>query len=97
MADRAEVRVVDHGPGVPDEAEDRISELFQRYGDAARGAGAGLAVARCSAGSMGGTPDAGDTPGGGLTMVLSLRAAGPCPEPLPARADIAEPERQNLC
>jgi two-component system sensor histidine kinase KdpD len=76
MADRVEVRVVDRGPGVPDEAKDRIFAPFQRYGDAPRGAGVGLglAVARGFAEAMGGTLNAEDTPGGGLTMVLTLRA-----------------------
>ncbi|WP_326731360.1 sensor histidine kinase KdpD [Streptomyces phaeochromogenes] len=77
MADRVEVRVVDRGPGVPDPAKDRIFEPFQRYGDAPRGAGVGLglAVARGFAESMRGTLTAEDTPGGGLTMVLTLPAA----------------------
>ncbi|WP_327342304.1 sensor histidine kinase KdpD [Streptomyces europaeiscabiei] len=77
LADRVEVRVVDRGPGVPDEAKDRIFEPFQRHGDAPRGAGVGLglAVARGFAEAMGGTLDAEDTPGGGLTMVLTLPAA----------------------
>ncbi|MDX3092325.1 DUF4118 domain-containing protein [Streptomyces sp. ME02-6978a] len=76
-ADRVEARVVDRGPGVPDEAKDRIFEPFQRYGDAPRGAGVGLglAVARGFAAAMGGTLDAEDTPGGGLTMVLTLPTA----------------------
>ncbi|MFC8244056.1 ATP-binding protein [Streptomyces chartreusis] len=78
IADRVEVRVVDRGPGVPDEAKERIFAPFQRYGDAPRGAGVGLglAVARGFAEAMGGTLNAEDTPGGGLTMVLTLRAAG---------------------
>ncbi|MFE7442326.1 ATP-binding protein [Streptomyces chartreusis] len=77
IADRVEVRVVDRGPGVPDEAKERIFAPFQRYGDAPRGAGVGLglAVARGFAEAMGGTISAEDTPGGGLTMVLSLRVA----------------------
>ncbi|MFI7293656.1 ATP-binding protein [Streptomyces sp. NPDC050121] len=77
LADRVEVRVVDRGPGVPDEAKDRIFEPFQRYGDAPRGAGVGLglAVARGFADAIGGTLTAEDTPGGGLTMVLTLPAA----------------------
>ncbi|MER5878333.1 ATP-binding protein [Streptomyces sp. NPDC060235] len=76
IADRVEVRVVDRGPGVPDEAKDRIFAPFQRYGDAPRGngVGLGLAVARGFTEAMGGTLNAEDTPGGGLTMVLTLRA-----------------------
>ncbi|MFD7132005.1 ATP-binding protein [Streptomyces sp. NPDC059894] len=75
LADRVEVRVVDRGPGVPDEAKDRIFEPFQRYGDAPRGVGVGLglAVARGFTEALGGTLHAEDTPGGGLTMVLSVR------------------------
>lgn len=95
IADRVEVRVVDRGTGVPDEAKERIFEPFQRYGDAPRGAGVGLglAVARGFVEAMGGTLDAEDTPGGGLTMVLTLRAAGPHAQDLLHPAE-AEPERQ---
>ncbi|WP_432075050.1 ATP-binding protein [Streptomyces wuyuanensis] len=88
---RVEVRVVDRGRGVPDDAKERIFEPFQRYGDAPRGAGVGLglAVARGFVEAMGGTLSAEDTPGGGLTMVLTLEtapgAAATGPE-VPARA-----------
>lgn len=95
IADRVELRVVDRGPGVPDDAKERIFAPFQRYGDAPRGAGVGLglAVARGFAEAMGGSLTAEDTPGGGLTMVLTLRAAGARAEDLhPARPE--EPERQ---
>ncbi|NKY12701.1 sensor histidine kinase, partial [Streptomyces somaliensis] len=75
--DRVELRVADRGPGVPDGAKERIFAPFQRYGDSPRGTGVGLglAVARGFAEAMHGTLTAEDTPGGGLTMVLALRAA----------------------
>ncbi|MFF5639727.1 ATP-binding protein [Streptomyces sp. NPDC012825] len=82
LAGRVELRVVDRGPGVPGEAKEHIFEAFQRHGDAPRGEGVGLglAVARGFVEAMGGTVAAEDTPGGGLTMVFSLRTAdGPHP------------------
>ncbi|MFD4024207.1 DUF4118 domain-containing protein [Streptomyces sp. NPDC058576] len=90
LGGRVELRVVDRGRGVPDEAKERIFEPFQRYGDAPRGAGVGLglAVSRGFAEAMGGTLDAEDTPGGGLTMVLTLAAAQTGP-----RADAELPAR----
>ncbi|QXE38497.1 DUF4118 domain-containing protein [Streptomyces sp. GMY02] len=77
IVDRVEMRVADQGPGVPDEAKDRIFAPFQQYGDAPRGAGVGLglAVARGFTEAMGGTLTAEDTPGGGMTMVLTLTPA----------------------
>jgi two-component system sensor histidine kinase KdpD len=74
LGDRVELRVVDRGPGVPDEAKERIFEPFQRLGDAHAGSGVGLglAVARGFTEAMGGSVTAEDTPGGGLTMVVSL-------------------------
>ncbi|SCD32693.1 two-component system, OmpR family, sensor histidine kinase KdpD [Streptomyces sp. di188] len=65
LAGRAEVRVVDRGPGVPDEARERIFAPFQRHGDAPRGSGVGLglALARGFTEAMGGTLNADDTPG----------------------------------
>ena len=52
-------------------------EPFQRLDDGSPGGlGLGLAVARGLTGAVGGTLVAEDTPGGGLTMVLSLPRAG---------------------
>ncbi|MFI7357922.1 ATP-binding protein [Streptomyces avidinii] len=87
LHERVELRVVDRGPGVPDEAKCRIFEPFQRHGDAPRGAGVGLglAVARGFTEAIGGTLTAEDTPGGGLTMVITLPIAGDAP---PVTADL---------
>ncbi|WP_046471317.1 DUF4118 domain-containing protein [Allosalinactinospora lopnorensis] len=72
-----ELRVADHGPGVPDDSKERMFEAFQRVGDAPRGTGIGLglAVARGFTEAMEGNLVAEDTPGGGLTMVFTLRSA----------------------
>jgi two-component system sensor histidine kinase KdpD len=77
-AGRVELRVIDAGPGVPAEALDGLFVPFQRLGDRdmSTGVGLGLAVARGFTEAMGGTLSAEHTPGGGLTMVISLQAAG---------------------
>ncbi|ONK10714.1 sensor histidine kinase KdpD [Streptomyces sp. MP131-18] len=77
LGEQVQVRVVDRGPGVPDSDKDRIFEPFQRHGDTPRGngVGLGLAVARGFVEAMHGTLDAEDTPGGGLTMVITLPTA----------------------
>lgn len=81
--DRVELRVVDTGPGVARNAE--LFVAFQHLGDhdsngAGGGLGLGLHVARGFAQAMGGSLDPEETPGGGLTMVLTLpRAAVPAP------------------
>ena len=69
------LEVVDHGPGVPDEQKERIFEPFERVGDRHPGVGLGLAVARGFAEAMGGRIGAFDTPGGGLTVRVTLPAA----------------------
>ncbi len=74
-----ELRVVDRGPGVPDDAKPRMFEPFQRLGDtpAGNGVGLGLAVASGLVEAVGGMLIAEDTPGGGLTMVVSLPTSPP--------------------
>ena len=74
---RVELRVVDHGPGIPVAERKRVFQPFCRLGDPGdrTGVGLGLAVARGLAETMGGTVEPEDTPGGGLTMVLTLPTA----------------------
>jgi two-component system sensor histidine kinase KdpD len=73
---RVELRVVDHGPGVDAADRARIFEPFQRRGDSGSGVGLGLAVARGLTEAQGGTLEADETHGGGLTMVVDLPGAG---------------------
>jgi two-component system, OmpR family, sensor histidine kinase KdpD len=77
-----ELRVVDHGPGIPAADHKRVFQPFCRLGPVGRSTsvGLGLAVARGLAEMMGGTVEPQDTPGGGLTMVLTLPAR-PAAEP----------------
>ncbi|GAA2022995.1 sensor histidine kinase KdpD [Nocardioides kribbensis] len=78
-----EVLVVDRGPGVPPAERARMFEPFQRLGDRSPGGlGLGLAVARGLAEAVGASLEADDTPGGGLTMVLSVPRAGAGQDPL---------------
>ena len=72
--DRVAIRVIDFGPGLSDDAKQQLFTPFTRLGDTtnSRGLGLGAAVAKGLAEGIGGELVADDTPGGGLTMVLSL-------------------------
>jgi two-component system sensor histidine kinase KdpD len=74
LGGRTQVRVVDTGPGVPEDDREQIFLPFQRRSDAPSGdgVGLGLAVARGLAQAMDGEVSAEETPGGGLTMVIDL-------------------------
>jgi len=72
--DRVVLDVVDHGPGVPAGLKERIFEPFARLDARSPGVGLGLAVAKGFAEAMGGTIVAVDTPGGGLTVRVTLPA-----------------------
>jgi two-component system sensor histidine kinase KdpD len=89
---RVELRVVDRGPGIPPGQRDQMFLPFQRLGDTDNtvGVGLGLALARGLTEVMGGTLEPEETPGGGLTMVVSLVAVPPT-SPTPGQR-----ERQEL-
>ena len=73
---RVEIRVADQGPGVAAERIDEIFVPFQRLGDTDNltGLGLGLALSKGFTEGMSGTLTAEETPGGGLSMVISLPA-----------------------
>ncbi|MDA3623881.1 sensor histidine kinase KdpD [Saccharopolyspora sp. WRP15-2] len=75
-AGRVELRIIDHGPGLPKHAADILFAPFQRLDDRNHtGIGLGLNVAKGFTEAMNGEIRAEDTPGGGLTIVISLPAA----------------------
>jgi two-component system, OmpR family, sensor histidine kinase KdpD len=78
-----DLRVVDRGPGIPKDDRDRVFAPFQRVGDRSNeaGVGLGLAIARGFIDAIGAHLDVEDTPGGGLTMSIRLRAVDGSSEP----------------
>jgi hypothetical protein len=79
FAGQVEIRVTDHGPGTSSSRRADVFLPFQRLGDTDNltGLGLGLAIAKGFAEGMDGTLEADDTPGDGVTMVISLPAAEP--------------------
>ncbi|MHA7175358.1 DUF4118 domain-containing protein [Arthrobacter sp. Sr24] len=74
----SELRVVDHGKGVPAAEVMAMFMPFQRLDDVSygpqggTGVGLGLAVAKGFTEIMGGVLEAAQTPGGGLTMIIRM-------------------------
>jgi two-component system, OmpR family, sensor histidine kinase KdpD len=86
-----ELRVVDHGPGIPEGERERIFSHFYRLDSPARrggGTGLGLAICRGLLEAMGGRIWVETAPGGGAAFVLRLPvaegAAARVPDPAPA-------------
>jgi two-component system sensor histidine kinase KdpD len=79
--DVVELRVIDNGPGISSDDRETVFAPFQRRADHASshsaGVGLGLAIARGFVEAMHGTITLDDTPGGGLTAVVTLPAARP--------------------
>ena len=78
---RAELAVVDHGPGLPEGAEERVFEPFYRA-DAGRsrdtgGSGLGLSIVAAVVAAHGGHVEAVPTAGGGATFRVDLPLAPP--------------------
>ncbi len=77
LGETVQIRVVDQGPGIPISDRERVFLPFQRMGDTdnTTGIGLGLALSRGLTEAMSGTLEPEETPGGGLTMVMTLPAA----------------------
>jgi two-component system sensor histidine kinase KdpD len=79
-----EVRVADHGPGIPPEERPQVLEPFFRGRSSAGrpGSGLGLAIARAVVQAHGGELRLGDVPAGGLAVAIELPVgAQPALEP----------------
>ena len=75
VGDQVDLRVDRPGPRHPAADRERVFQPFQRLGDHGTGVGLGLAVARGFVEAMDGELAIDDTPGGGVTMVISLPVA----------------------
>jgi two-component system sensor histidine kinase KdpD len=80
-----QLHIVDTGPGIAVEDRAKVFQPFQRLGDQSAGrsdgVGLGLAVARGFVELMGGQLALDDTPGGGLTAIITLPGAPASPAP----------------
>jgi two-component system sensor histidine kinase KdpD len=73
VGDRVHLRVVDRGPGIPEDQREAVFQPFQRLDDSAPGGtGLGLAITRGFIRAMDAELSFDDTPGGGLTATITL-------------------------
>jgi two-component system sensor histidine kinase KdpD len=79
-----EIRVADHGPGLPPGSENRVFDKFYRgaasTADGRRGVGLGLAICRAIVHAHGGRISARNRPGNGAEFTLTL----PCEKAAPS-------------
>ncbi len=80
VGDRLNLCVIDRGPGIPASDRGRVLAPFQRLGDTNTidGVGLGLSIVQGFIEAMSGQFTMDDTPGGGLTVTLSLQVADNC-------------------
>jgi two-component system sensor histidine kinase KdpD len=74
-----QVRVADHGPGIPaDERSQAVEPFYRGRSSSGRpGSGLGLAIARAVVAAHGGSLRLGEAPGGGLAVVIELPTGTP--------------------
>jgi two-component system sensor histidine kinase KdpD len=75
ISGRVDLCVIDRGGGIPREHREEIFQPFQRLADHGTGVGLGLAITRGFVTAMNGELSIDDTPGGGVTLVISLPEA----------------------
>ena len=92
VRDGIQVRVADHGPGIPPAEREQVLEPFfrGRSSSGSTGSGLGLAIARAVVAAHGGSLRLGEAPGGGLAVVIELPATAPV-EPEPVQVTRPEP------
>ncbi len=101
--DRAQVRVVDHGPGVPEEDRERVFEAFYRgeRSPETPGSGLGLAIANAIVTAHGGRIWIEGTPAGGTAVVFEIPVDDPATAPPQApasssgAAETSAPDRED--
>jgi two-component system, OmpR family, sensor histidine kinase KdpD len=83
-----QIRVTDHGPGIPREDRERVFKEFfsDGKGHARQGTGLGLAIARAIVEGHGGKIWATEAPGGGTSIIFEL----PLSRAEPSRAEDQE-------